>query len=249
MMRFSRNNRALLKICNRERGAQRCQPRPQNTHPSSCQHSQLRTAASILQAQPCGTSRQAPRLPTHGLGTHAGTGSPYPSGANHNLRCLCCRGRRNPLPSGCPPSHRAGQRPRPQRQPQAPAKSKPAQSAATRSGLHPASWAHPHRRGVPTPSVGWWEEQASPEGPGKLGLGLHPYSHPRPPQPLLQQQQRTGPLSQRALASGLGPDAWLPSAGAGAASSTLKAQVPWGFQKALWKSDASPGDTGEVPYP
>lgn len=134
-------------------------------------------------------SRQAPRLPTHGLGTHAGTGSPYPSGANHNLRCLCCHGRRNLLPSGCPPSHRAGRHPWPQRQPQAPVRSKPAQRAATRSGLRPASWAHPHRQGVPTPSVGWWEEQASPEGPGKLGLGLHPYSHPRPPRPLLQQQQ------------------------------------------------------------
>lgn len=126
MMRFSRNNRALLKICDRERGTQCCQPQPQNTHPSSCQHPELRTAASILQAQPCGTSRQALRLPTYGLCACAGARSPRPSGANCNPRCLCHHGRRNPLPSSHPPSHRAGQCPWPQRQPQAPAKSKPA---------------------------------------------------------------------------------------------------------------------------
>lgn len=165
-MRFSRNNRALLKICDRERGTQCCQPRPQNTHSSFCQHPQLRTAASILQAQPCGTSRQALRLPTYGLCACAGARSPCPSGANCNPRCLCRHGRRNPLPSSHPPSHRVGQCPWPQRQPQAPVKSKPACMLPPAQGSALPTGPIPRGGVCPRPWWGGGKERACPEGWG-----------------------------------------------------------------------------------
>lgn len=63
-MRFSKNNRALLKICKKGERRSR-EPLPQGTHPAHPSTWEGGRAAAILQAQPVRPPRCTPRLATH----------------------------------------------------------------------------------------------------------------------------------------------------------------------------------------
>lgn len=187
-MRFSKNNRALLKTCKRERGTRPRHLWPRNSHPSSSRHPWVPAAASILQAQPCLTSRQAPRLATHPADASAGMGSPSAlpparqragPDTRHFPDACVFSSRQRPTPSSSPhPSHRAGEGPK------ATAtvpKSKPARwSHHPRPGHRPASQASPRRarlcgRRCTRSAHALWARVLRSRG--KLGLERHTVTH------------------------------------------------------------------------